>query len=136
MDAIRLKDKRHVALKRIDLMTARGMNEVEVVNWLYSPDRGDPDNHTVPLLEQLLEDDQKILVMPFLRQCDDPAWDTVGEIMSFLKQVFEVRSLMPPPEPQCGPLISSSSGCRIHAQDERCPSVCAAVPTRSALTLI
>jgi hypothetical protein len=38
------------------------------------------------------DDDEKIiLVMPLLREYYDPRFDTVGEVIEFFQQVFEVR---------------------------------------------
>ncbi len=57
--------------------------------------------HFVPTLVTILstswmsfgvpdEPDTTILVLPLLRACNDPKWQTVGEILSFIKQNFEV----------------------------------------------
>ena len=88
-----MSDDSLVALKQ--LRRAFNPDELEVAQYLYSEElRTDPRNHTVPILDVLpVPDDPTIvlLVMPLMRACNDPQWDTVGEVVSFAKQVFEVR---------------------------------------------
>ncbi|RPD57479.1 hypothetical protein L227DRAFT_613501 [Lentinus tigrinus ALCF2SS1-6] len=87
IDARRMVNRypRLVALKRINKS-----EELFLIDWLYSPvNRRDPRNHTVQVLDKWQMDDRSVLAMPLLRPCDDPAWDTVGEVVSFLKQVFD-----------------------------------------------
>lgn len=53
-----------------------------------------PRNHCVPLLDVLEvpgDTDIVLLVMPLLRACDDPMFQTIGEIVEFLRQTLEVR---------------------------------------------
>ena len=56
----------------------------------------DPRNHCVPLLDVLYpprkdgDRDIRILVMPFLRQFDSPNFDTFGEAIECIRQLFEV----------------------------------------------
>lgn len=57
------------------------------------PLASDPRNHCVPIYEVLdspLDPDIMILVMPFLRAFNDPSFRSVGEIVDFLTQIFEV----------------------------------------------
>lgn len=57
------------------------------------PLASDPRNHCVPLYEVLespQDPDIIILVMPFLRDFENPRFRTVGEVVDFLTQVFEV----------------------------------------------
>ncbi|EJF57673.1 hypothetical protein DICSQDRAFT_173772 [Dichomitus squalens LYAD-421 SS1] len=67
--------------------------EVEIAQYLSSETlRSDPRNHTVPVLEIFsVPDDPEatVLVMPLMRRCNNPAWQTIGEVVAFLKQVFE-----------------------------------------------
>lgn len=69
--------------------------EVTLHQYLLSgPRQSDPRNHTVPLLEVLSvpdDEDITIVVLPLFRACDKPAWLTVGEVIAFIIQVFEVR---------------------------------------------
>lgn len=52
-------------------------------------------NHCVPVYDvlQAPEDDLVIIVMPLLRQCDDPPFDTVGEAIRFFQEMFEASLL-------------------------------------------
>ncbi len=50
-------------------------------------------NHSNALIEVLTlpgDEEVKILVMPLLRRFDDPPFDTIGEVVEFLRQIFEV----------------------------------------------
>ena len=57
----------------------------------------DSRNHCVPLLDVLHlpvkdgDPDIRILVMPFLRPFDTPIFDTFGEVIECIRQLFEVR---------------------------------------------
>ena len=70
----------------------------------------DPRNHCVPLLDVLqppFKDggrDLQVLVMPFLRPFDSPIFDTFGEAIECIRQLFEVRFLYPLSE-NTSPLI-------------------------------
>ncbi|TBU31687.1 hypothetical protein BD311DRAFT_656397 [Dichomitus squalens] len=96
MDAVSIPDNQLVVLKKV--LKSFNPLEVEVVQYLSSEAlRSDPRNHTVPILEIFsVPDDPEatVLVMPLMRQCDDPAWQTVGEIVAFLTQVFEGLQFM------------------------------------------
>jgi hypothetical protein len=53
----------------------------------------DPRNHCVPVYQvlQLPDDEDKvILVMPLLKEFYFPRFDTIGEVVKFFRQVFEV----------------------------------------------
>lgn len=57
-----------------------------------------PKNHCVPIYEVLdipNSDNEIILVMPLLREYDDPRIKSVGEAVEFFRQVFEVRLYQP-----------------------------------------
>lgn len=89
-----MSDDSLVAIKQ--LRKEFNPHELEVIQYLYSDElRKDPRNHTVPILDVLpVPDDPTIvlLVMPLMRACNNPRWDTVGEVVSFIQQIFEVRS--------------------------------------------
>ncbi|RPD57478.1 hypothetical protein L227DRAFT_613500 [Lentinus tigrinus ALCF2SS1-6] len=91
LDATRVSDNSLVALKRV--RNQFNPYEIEIAQYLYSETlRSDPRNHTVPILEVFpVPDDPQItlIVMPFLRPCDDPGFYTLGEAISFVKQVLE-----------------------------------------------
>lgn len=63
-----------------------------------------PRNHCVPIYDVLdIPEDEEhfILVLPFLREYDDPRIKSIGEAVEFFRQVFEV----------CTPLSSSKLSC-------------------------
>jgi hypothetical protein len=59
--------------------------------------RADPANHCVPVEDVLKIPDVKdgtIIVMPLLRQYNDPPLETFSEAIDFFRQIFEVRSIL------------------------------------------
>lgn len=92
LDAVRVSDNEMVMLKKIKKSISP--KELEMSQYVSSEEfRSDPRNHCIPLLDVLQvpdEPDVSIIVTLFLRACDDPKWTTVGEVVSFLWQVFEV----------------------------------------------
>lgn len=53
----------------------------------------DPRNHSIPLLNVLIPPDKnsnsRILVMPLLRPIGSPLFDTFGEAIECIRQLFE-----------------------------------------------
>ena len=69
-------------------------HEVEISR-LFStePLASHPRNHCVEIIDVLDVPDEEhlhLLVMPLLRPFDDPLFDTVGEVIDYFAQVFEV----------------------------------------------
>ncbi|KAI0744020.1 hypothetical protein C8Q80DRAFT_1272622 [Daedaleopsis nitida] len=68
-------------------------HESEIALYLSSPPlSNDPRNHCCPTLDVLedpLDDDQRLIVMPLLRMYDEPKFTTVGEAVEFFRQAFE-----------------------------------------------
>ena len=95
IDATRLSDGMIVALKRIN--TDVHPCEREIAQFFSSGDIAhDPRNHCIPILEVLEPPDDSeiiILVMPLLRPFYEPPFYTVGEVVDFLTQIFEVSIL-------------------------------------------
>lgn len=61
------------------------------------PLSSDPRNHCIPIYDVLqdpLEEDSQILVMPLLRSYDNPRFQTIGEALEFFRQVFEGLQFM------------------------------------------
>ncbi|KZT21725.1 hypothetical protein NEOLEDRAFT_1164431 [Neolentinus lepideus HHB14362 ss-1] len=90
-DDVRMCDGAVVALKRFSKLYGPREGEFGL---FFSSDalRGDSQNHCVPVYEVLdVPDDGEtlIIVMPFLRLWDDPPFDTLGEIISFIQQIIE-----------------------------------------------
>ncbi|KAJ7259932.1 hypothetical protein B0H12DRAFT_1108029 [Mycena haematopus] len=91
MDAVRISDDKHVMLKSIS--KSKHPFEVEIATLLGSPPLGDdPRNHSIPILDVLqdpVDTDKQILVMPRLMEFDSPIFDTVGEVVACFRQIFE-----------------------------------------------
>ena len=70
-------------------------NELEIATMFSTePLKSHPKNHCVPIIEVLPipgKAHQRILVMPHLRTVNSPFFKTVGEVVAFLHQIFEVR---------------------------------------------
>ncbi|KAJ7502441.1 kinase-like domain-containing protein [Mycena galericulata] len=91
MDATRVGDGAFVMLKRVK--NAVNPFEVDITTWFSAePQRSDPQNHCVPIYDVLQTPDDPnvhILVMPLLVPYGKPHFDTVGEVVSFFRQIFE-----------------------------------------------
>lgn len=91
LDASR-EDGSFVMLKHISI--SRHPHEVEV-GQLFSlnPLVSDPKNRCAPFYDVLRvpnDDDRVILVMPLLYRVENPPFQTVGEVVEFCRQIFEV----------------------------------------------
>jgi len=86
-------DGKFVCIKRI----RRGIEESRIAQMLSTEElRADPRNHCIPIIEVIDDpDDDSIsyMVMPFLRVADSPPFQHVKEIMDFVDQILEVRTL-------------------------------------------
>jgi hypothetical protein len=82
-----------VALKFFE--SASNPHEIEIGQYLSSEElTRDDNNYCVPILEVLrppTSPDCPILVMPLLKRNDQPRFDTVGEVVEFLRQYIEVK---------------------------------------------
>ena len=97
MDAIRIRDRRPVILKRV--LPADRPHELNI-NWLFSTEHSgshDNDNQCVPLLEvielSVQFGSQKLMVFPLLQPFNQPRMQTTGEFASFFTQICEARSI-------------------------------------------
>ena len=92
LDAVCISDNSLVALKLVD--GECNTHEVEISQYLSSePLCSNPRNHLVPILDVFSVPDEPsltIMVLPLLWACNDPSWQTVGEVLSFIRQIFEV----------------------------------------------
>lgn len=87
-DATQVSDGRHVVLKVID--SNEFPDEALIATYLAHHD--DPYNCSVPVLRRLEVpggEGHNVIVMPVLRQYDSPPFDTVGEVVDFIRQVLE-----------------------------------------------
>ncbi|KAJ7156503.1 hypothetical protein C8R43DRAFT_1065410 [Mycena crocata] len=91
MDAVRIPDDRKVMLKRISKTTHPF--EIEIATLFGSPAAtNDPRNHCIPILDVLqdpVDADKQIIVMPRFINFDRPIFDTVGEVVACFQQIFE-----------------------------------------------
>ncbi|KAG2363391.1 hypothetical protein BDR07DRAFT_1356392 [Suillus spraguei] len=91
LDARRIQDGARVSLKRIDV--SRHPYEIEIGRYFSTPPLSiDPANHCIPIydvLEVPSDDHTVILVMPLLRDVTNPSFDTVGEVVDCIHQLFE-----------------------------------------------
>ncbi|KAI0700983.1 kinase-like domain-containing protein [Cerioporus squamosus] len=86
MDARRRSDNALVAIKSLPNDT----DEIRIAQFLSSI--RDPRNHCVPVLdvfEDPFDPEFSLLVMPYLRQCNDPPLTNVGEVIDLLDQMLE-----------------------------------------------
>ncbi|KAI0786628.1 hypothetical protein C8Q75DRAFT_808159 [Abortiporus biennis] len=99
MDATRISDGELVILKRV--FPSDHPQEVEMTQYFSTePARSHPHNHCVPLLDTFevpdYSDSQRleILVLPCLREFNDPPMRTIGEAVEFFRQIFEGLQFM------------------------------------------
>ncbi|KAJ7181563.1 kinase-like domain-containing protein [Mycena crocata] len=95
LDATRIQDGKFVMLKW--LRKDEDRFEVEVGTWFSAePQRSDPTNHCVPIYDVLQPPDpeMQIIVMPLLIRYDQTRFDTVGETVSFFRQILEGMKYM------------------------------------------
>jgi hypothetical protein len=93
MDATQMSDGRFVALKKTS--KTKNSRELDILQWFASEGANDSRNHCVPVLRVLDvpdHDDLVIIVMPLLRRFDSPWFNTIGEAVECIKQLFEVPS--------------------------------------------
>ena len=73
----------------------KGIEEIEISQMLSSNGRlEDPMNHCVPIYDFIQgspNDTYDFLVMPLLREFDDPPFYAVEEVVDFVRQTLEVR---------------------------------------------
>jgi len=81
-----------VGLKRVS--KSRHPYEVDIGEYFSSDSIAkDPRNHCIPILQTLSVPDDPdliIIVMPLLREYDNPRFDTYGEAIECIRQLFEV----------------------------------------------
>ncbi|KAG1792652.1 uncharacterized protein HD556DRAFT_1379030 [Suillus plorans] len=91
LDARRIQDGARVSLKRINI--SRHPYEIEIGRYFSThPLSIDPANHCVPIydvLEVPVDNHTVIIVMPLLRDIMNPSFDTVGEVVDCVHQLFE-----------------------------------------------
>ncbi|VDB94268.1 unnamed protein product [Peniophora sp. CBMAI 1063] len=95
IDATRVSDGCRVFIKVIK-DDGGSLAQQEILKYLSSDALMDPRNHTAPLVDvfALPNSGQKALVMPLLRPWHSPGFDTVGEAIEFVRQIFEGMQFM------------------------------------------
>ncbi|KAJ7680967.1 hypothetical protein DFH06DRAFT_1265694 [Mycena polygramma] len=94
IDAVRLNDNLKVMFKKVKI--SEHPHEESIATFLSSLGAS-PANHCVPILQVLRPPDDNdliILVMPLLRESDEPRFDTIGEAVEFFRQIFEGLQFM------------------------------------------
>lgn len=100
MDAVRIRDGALVMLKQVDKPSeSKHSDEIEMAEFLsQESSTGDSRNHCVEIYEKfdIPEYPEKVLlVMPLLYEVGaNLDFETVGEVVDFLRQTFEVSSCM------------------------------------------
>ncbi|KAJ3908078.1 hypothetical protein F5879DRAFT_919380 [Lentinula edodes] len=89
MDALRISDSYMVAMKKVKVSTG----EENIASFFSNKEHNtNSRNHCIRVLEVLPvpgNDDEKILVMPWLRNVMDPRFRTIGEAIQFFKEMIE-----------------------------------------------
>lgn len=84
-----------MSLKRF--VAALHTDEIEIGQYLSSEElRRDEHNYCVPILAALhppTSPEFDIIVMPLLKRFDSPRFDTVGEVVEYLRQYIEVSAV-------------------------------------------
>ncbi|KAI0774951.1 kinase-like domain-containing protein [Trametes elegans] len=86
IDATRVSSNEHVAIKTFLLHT----QELQIAQFFASTQ--DPMNHFVKIHEILpdpLNPERALMVMPYLRPCNDPPFGTIGDVIEFVDQTLE-----------------------------------------------
>lgn len=101
-DAIRISDGSSVVLKQSDRWNPSGEVRFPIFREVYmfhkftaEPLASDPTNHCIRLTETLhVPDDENmdIIVMPLFHDWQLVEFLTIGEVVKFFSQIFEVRS--------------------------------------------
>ena len=79
-----------VVLKRVEYK-----HELEIMTFFNTePFKSHPKNHCIALFDTLYHPDSEwtVMVMPHMRELDDPEFETVGELVELFRQLFEVSS--------------------------------------------
>ncbi|KAI0800218.1 kinase-like protein [Fomes fomentarius] len=86
IDATRVEDGERVAIK----VTQNDKRELQITQFLSSI--RESQNHCIPIFQVLpdpLNSNLSLMVMPYLRPCNDPEFWTIGEVIDFIDQTVE-----------------------------------------------
>ncbi|KAH9888327.1 kinase-like domain-containing protein [Cubamyces lactineus] len=91
MDATRVDTNELVAIKSF----TKDTEELQIAQFFST--FKDPMNHCVPV-HQILPDpfdhEKALMIMPYLRPCNDPDWSTLGDVVDFVTQTLEGLTFM------------------------------------------
>ncbi|KAJ3861685.1 hypothetical protein EV359DRAFT_46698 [Lentinula novae-zelandiae] len=90
MDAVRISDNKPVLLKAVSRIIHP--QEVKIgMSFSSKSMASDPRNHCIPIYDvfPVPDSEMDLIVMPVLRPFDNPQFDTVGEVIAFIQQLFE-----------------------------------------------
>ncbi len=91
IDATRTESGELVAIK----IVRNDKQELQLTQFLSSI--RDSQNHCIPLFQVLsdpLDSKLSLMIMPYLRPCNDPEFWTIGEVIAFIEQTIEVPDLL------------------------------------------
>lgn len=128
MDATRLSSRELVAIKSF----LKQGQELHIAQFFTSVH--DPRNHCVSIYEILPDPyDPKLamMVMPYLRPCNNPEFATLGDVVDFIDQTIEVRRRYD----RRPVYLTLLTGTRLHAQASRSTSVRYCLLCRSCIFL-
>jgi hypothetical protein len=99
MDAVRISDDKQVMIKKLlpaqDNHDDDSRKELDIAQFLSSGNRqSDPRNHSLPYIDSFSIPDVEhgfFLVTPLYVPWNHPNYKTYGELIEFVRQVFEVR---------------------------------------------
>ena len=87
-----MSDDKLIGIKRVQTLD----DEFKIALMLSSEHyKNDARNHAVPVLDHFEDDDDpsmSYIVMPFLRNIDNPPFEVVDDIIVFCDQILEVRA--------------------------------------------
>ena len=90
IDAVRISDGKRVVLKKV----RRNAREIGLAQSLHSEEiANDPENHCVPILEYFDDMEDRtlgFLVMPLLRNFNNPDFVFISEVVDFIRQTLTV----------------------------------------------
>ena len=90
IDATHRSDNQRVCIKS----TRNDTQEIHIARFL--SELQSSENHCVSVLDVLqdpVEPNTALLVMPYLRDFNDPEFLSIGEVMEFIQQTLEVQTL-------------------------------------------
>ena len=130
MDAVRVSDNKEVVIKR----TRKSRCEGPITEYFSTPERVSAEaNHCVRVYEVFCDEEYEFIVMPLLREFDEPPFETVEQAIDFVSQTLEVHTIL-----ILQVLIPDEMliGSKLHASRRCCTSVSHAILCDFMLTQV